>query len=277
MRARSPPCSTAGARIWRSPISVYTFRPFKRRGIPLIALNNADVVCASYRRFADRPASIGAQFWCVEEPDYLFHRFLPDLTISPSLDPTLAEVGGNIRRVGPIVREGFSLMPARTPAKSVLVMLSGSRFGSPVVFNRTDWPFDIDVVGRPAPESWKGPDRIRFHGKLLDNKALVEKADLVVVNGGFSAVSESFSLRKPVVAIPVPHHAEQWINARTIEHLGVGMRAQEADLESAIATAARQIERFHEGYRKLGRAPDGAAQAAHLIMSIATSGSGAAA
>jgi UDP:flavonoid glycosyltransferase YjiC (YdhE family) len=257
--------------------SVYTFRAFKRRGIPLIALNNADVVRASYRRFADRPASISAQFWCVEEPDYLFHRLLPDLTISPSLDPTLAESGGNIRRVGPIVREGFSLLPARSPAKSVLVMLSGSRFGSPVVFNRGDWPFDIDVVGRPAPESWNGPDRIRFHGKLLDNRALVEKADLVVVNGGFSAVSESFSMQKPLVVIPVPNHAEQWINARTIEHLGVGMSAQEADLESALATAARQLDRFHEGYRKLGQAPDGAAQAADLILSFATSGSGAAA
>jgi hypothetical protein len=59
--------------------------------------------------------------------------------------------------------------------------------------------------------------------------------------------------------------------------LGVGMSAQEADLESALVAAARQLERFHEGYRKLGQAPDGAAQAADLILSIATSGSGAAA
>ena len=256
--------------------SVYTFRPFKRRGIPFIALNNADVVHQSYRRFADRPASIRAQFWCVEEPDYLFHRLVPDLTISPSLDPTVAEIGGNMRRVGPIVREGFSPAAARSPVNCVLVMLSGSRFGSPVVLNRTDWPFEVEVVGRPAPECWRGRDRIRFHGKLLDNKALVEKADLVVVNGGFSAVSESFSMRKPLVVIPVPNHAEQWINARTIEHLGVGMSAQEADLEDALAAAAGQVERFHEGYRKLGDMPDGAAQAANLIMSYAISRSGAA-
>jgi UDP:flavonoid glycosyltransferase YjiC (YdhE family) len=31
--------------------SVYTFRPFKRRGIPVVALSNADVVHESYRRF----------------------------------------------------------------------------------------------------------------------------------------------------------------------------------------------------------------------------------
>jgi UDP:flavonoid glycosyltransferase YjiC (YdhE family) len=89
---------------WRPDIvvadSVYTFRPFKRAGIPFVALNNADVVHKSYRRFADRPRSVRAQFWCVEEPDYLFHRMIPDLVISPSLDPSLAEVGGNVRRVG---------------------------------------------------------------------------------------------------------------------------------------------------------------------------------
>jgi hypothetical protein len=257
--------------------SVYTFRPFKGRRIPFVALNNADVIHASYRRFTDRPGSIRAQFWCVEEADYAFHRLVPDLTISPCLDPSLAEVGGNMRRVGPIVREGFSPTAARSPVQSVLVMLSGSRFGSPVVFNRTDWPFEIEVVGRPAPESWSAPGGIRFHGKLLDNKALVEKADLVVVNGGFSAVSESFSMRKPLVVIPVPNHAEQWINARTIEHLGVGMSAEEAGLEHALAAAAGQVGRFHEGYKKLGEMPDGAAEAADLILGCAKSAGGAAA
>jgi UDP:flavonoid glycosyltransferase YjiC (YdhE family) len=264
---------------WRPDVavsdSVYTYRPFKHRGIPFVALNNADVVHMAYRRYADRPRSVQAQFWCVEESDYLFHRMVPDLVISPMLDPSLGEVGGNVRRVGPIVRQGFSPSAARSPVRCVLVMLSGSRFGSPVIFDRIDWPFEIEVVGRPAPPNWDGGGRIRFHGKLLDNRALVEKADMVVVNGGFSAVSESFSMRKPLVVIPVPNHAEQWINARTIEHLGVGMSAQEADLENAMACAAQQVERFHEGYRRLGEIPDGAAQAAKLIMSMVTSRSGA--
>jgi UDP:flavonoid glycosyltransferase YjiC (YdhE family) len=263
---------------WRADVvvsdSVYSFRPFKRAGIPFIALNNADVVHQSYRQFRERPRSVRPQFWCVEEPDYLFHRVIPDLVISPSLDPFLPEVGGNVVRVGPIVRQGFSPAAARFPVNCVLVMLSGSRFGSPVIFDRTDWPFEIDVVGRPAPPNWQGGGRIRFHGKLLDNRALVEKADMVVVNGGFSAVSESFSMRKPLVVIPVPNHAEQWINARTIEHLEVGMSAQEAELENAMARATQQVERFHGGYRRLGEIPDGAAQAATLIMSAVTSKNG---
>jgi UDP-N-acetylglucosamine:LPS N-acetylglucosamine transferase len=157
--------------------------------------------------------------------------------------------------------------------KTLLVMLSGSRFGSPVRFTRMDWPFDIEVVGRPAPEGWDGRGRVHFHGKLLDNRALVERADLVVVNGGFSAISESFSLRKPVVVIPVPNHAEQWVNARTIEGLGVGMSAQEGELEAVLDTAARRVPRFREAYERIGEIPDGAARAADLIMS-AVSGAG---
>jgi UDP:flavonoid glycosyltransferase YjiC (YdhE family) len=266
---------------WRPDVvvvdSVYTFRPIKSSRIPLVALNNADVIHTAYRRFSDHPKSIRAQFWCVEEADYLFHRIVPDLVISPNLDPSLAEVGGNVRRVGPIIRRGFSPVVARAPVKCAVVMLSGSRFGSPVAFKRRDWPFEIEVVGRQPPKNWEGGGKIRYHGKLLDNKALVESADLVVVNGGFSAISESFSMRKPLVVIPVPNHAEQWINGRTIEHLGVGMSVQESEMEDALEGAARQVERFHEGYKKIGEIPDGAMQSEKLIMSLVGARAGEAA
>jgi UDP:flavonoid glycosyltransferase YjiC (YdhE family) len=151
--------------------------------------------------------------------------------------------------------------------KTVLVMLSGSRFGSPVHFHRTEWPFDIDVVGRPAPENGAGPNAIRFHGKVADNRALARRADLVVVNGGFSAVSEGFSMRKPLVVIPVPHHAEQWVNAQTIQHLGVGIVGQETNLDIALDTAVQHVQRLREAYTRIDDIPDGAAQAADLIMS----------
>jgi UDP:flavonoid glycosyltransferase YjiC (YdhE family) len=255
---------------WRPDVgvldSMYTHRPFRSRGIPLVALNNADVVYQLYRLFSDRPGSIKAQFWCVEKPDYLFHRWVPDLVISPSLDPALRQVGGNIRRVGPIVRDGYSPR-ASSGLRRVLVMLSGSRFGSRVAFERADWPFEIDVVGQPGESATK--DRaISFHGKLLNNRDLVDKADMVVVNGGFSAISESFFMRKPLVVVPVPNHAEQWLNARTIEHLGVGMLAQEMEIERSLEIAAEQYADFRAAYERLGEIADGAAQAADFILSM---------
>jgi hypothetical protein len=64
-------------------------------------------------------------------------------------------------------------------------------------------------------------------------------------------------MRKPLVVISVPNHAEQRINARMIEHLEVGISAQETDLESALASAAQQVERFHAGTGNSAGSPTG--------------------
>ncbi len=223
--------------------SVYTTRPMKRRGIPIVALNNADVVHKSYRMFGDKPRSIAMQFYAIEEMDYLFHRARVDLVLSPTLDQTLPEVGGNVRRIGPIVRRGYESSAGTGGVKRVLVMLSGSRFGSPVALKETNYPFHIDVVGREAPTDFTLPPNVVFHGRLKDNAAIVRNADLVLVNGGFSAVSEAFALRKPMVVLPIPNHAEQWVNGRTIEKLGVGFAAHEDGIEVRHAQGDRADRR----------------------------------
>ena len=92
------------------------------------------------------------------------------------------------------------------------------------------------------------------------------KADMLVVNGGFSAVSEAFVMRKPLIVIPVPNHAEQWVNARTICELGVGMMAREEELEDALTQGLARIESFRAAYARLPNAPDGAEQAARRIL-----------
>jgi UDP:flavonoid glycosyltransferase YjiC (YdhE family) len=249
--------------------SVYTTGPMQRRRIPIAALNNADVVHLSYRRFKDRPRSIRMQFYAIEEMDYLFHRVRADLVLSPSLDPTLPEVGGNVRRIGPIVRRGYESSPASGPVRRVLVMLSGSRFGSPVELKERSLPFHIDVVGRQAPKDAALTPSIVFHGRLRDNTEIVRQADLLIVNGGFSAVSEAFALQKPMVVLPIPNHAEQWVNGRTIEKLGVGFMAGEDDIEGAMMRAIDRIDELRNGYRRLPPIRDGAAEAADLIIGLA--------
>jgi UDP:flavonoid glycosyltransferase YjiC (YdhE family) len=252
--------------------SVYTTGPMKRRGIPIAALNNADVVHLSYRRFTDRPRSIRMQFYAIEEMDYLFHRARVDLVISPSLDPTLPEVGGNVRRIGPMVRSGYDAMPGTGPVRRVLVMLSGSRFGTPVALRDSRYPFHLDIVGREAPKDAMLPPNIVYHGRLKDNAHIVRGADLLLVNGGFSAVSEAFALGKPMVVLPVPNHAEQWVNGRTIEKLGVGFMAREDEIEAAMLRSIEDIDRFRAAYRQLPSMRDGAAEAAELVLALAGRG-----
>jgi uncharacterized protein (TIGR00661 family) len=255
--------------------SVYTTKPMRRRGIPIVALNNADVVHVSYRRFNDRPSSIRMQFYAIEEMDYLFHRNRVDMVLSPNLDDTLPEVGGNVRRIGPIVRRGYTSEVRDGKVNRVLVMLSGSRFGSAVALGDKRYPFHIDVVGREAPKDEALPPNVVFHGRVKDNADLVRAADLVLVNGGFSAVSEAFALRKPMVVLPIPNHSEQWVNARTIEKLGVGFVAAEDDIEAAMLRAIENVDRLRRAYQQLPPPRDGAAEAADHIIRIANEKSGA--
>ncbi len=246
--------------------SDYNFLPVKRRKIPLVALNNADVVCRSYFDFQNRPSSIRAQFYGVEVLDYSFHRLVPDLVLSPSLNPDTSKSIGNILRVGPIVREEYNPLPMQRPPKSAAIMLSGSVFGTPVNFNHTGYPVHIDVIGREEPEDWLPRSGIIFHGKIKDTLPLLKGADIAVINGGFSAVSEMFWMRKPIIVVPVPRHAEQWINARTVESLGVGLMATQMNFKEVMLMALDQVDKFDSAYERLAQIEDGAAQAAQAIL-----------
>jgi len=249
--------------------SEYNFLPVKRRNVPLVALNNADVVWHSYFRFKDRPKSIQAQFFAVEMLDYGFHRLVPDLVVSPSLNTEIPQSGGKILRVGPIVREGYTPQPRQYPVERAAVMLSGSAFGTPVDFTRKDYPVKIDVIGRGKPDGQPSHPDVTFHGKVKDTYPLLQAADLTVVNGGFSAVSEMFWMRKPLVVVPVPRHAEQWINARNVEHLGVGLVADQSNYEAVMLDALDKIDIFDAAYERLPSMTDGAEEAAKAIIEVA--------
>lgn len=244
--------------------SSYSFRPVKRAGIPLAALNNSDMVVRGMRSLGNRPASVLPQYLFVEFPDYLYHGRVPDLVVSPRLDPKDRAHSGPFRAVGPIVRRECEPTPiSDRPPSRVAIMLSGSAFGSQVNLTKEFPGLTIDVMGREG--SLPG---VTFHGRVRDSLPLLRQADLVVVNGGFSAVSEAVFLRKPTIVIPVPRHAEQWANGRTIEVLNLGMSADEDDLQGAIGSALRNIENYRAGYRMLPTVRNGAEEAADLLLGL---------
>lgn len=246
--------------------STYLRRRSRARDVPLVAVNNADVVHSLYQTYADRPASIRLQFHAVEEMDFLYHRFVPDVALSPCLTDTMNDPPSPYFRVGPIVRPACRPSATSGTPSRILVMLSGSKFGTPVHLQRTPAGCSVDIVGRSPPANNNVPPGCRYLGRVLNTPELAASADLLVVNGGFSAVSEAFVMRKPLIVIPVPNHAEQWVNARTICALGVGMMAREEDLESAIDTALANLESYRAAYARLPLAADGAAQSAERIL-----------
>ena len=248
--------------------SEYAFRESHFHGVPVVAINNSDVVWHAYHQFSDRPREIMAQFRLVEQMDYLYHRLVPSLVLSPALPVEVAQSGGHFARVGPMVRRKYRPSLTQGPVERVVIMLSGSVFGSQVRLSQTSYPFGVDVLGRgPSPDQQSGP-QVQFHGKVLETLPFLEQADLVVINGGFSAVSEAFFMQKPMVVIPVPRHAEQWVNGRLIEEMGVGFMAREEDLESAMLAAVERIESLRQGYRRLPPTVNGAQLAAARIASL---------
>ncbi|OGP71462.1 MAG: hypothetical protein A2Z73_01530 [Deltaproteobacteria bacterium RBG_13_60_28] len=249
--------------------SEYTFFERRFRGIPVVALNNSDVVWHAYQKFVDKPEEIKAQFYAIEVMDFCYHRLVPSLVLSPTVDSSIKQSKGRFMRVGPIVRRGYEPSIQKGKPKYVVIMLSGSVFGSQVHLITKKFPFHIDIVGREQPPNTDPHPSITYHGKLMDNRSLLSRADLLVVNGGFSAVSEAFFMQKPMVVIPVPRHAEQWINGRIITDLGVGMMAGQDQIEEAIYTAIDRLEHFRAAYQQLKPVLNGAETAAQKIRELA--------
>ncbi|HYV30449.1 MAG TPA: glycosyltransferase family protein, partial [Candidatus Binatia bacterium] len=250
--------------------SEYTVAPFRKRGIPLIALNNADVVVTEYFKRRNKPRNLMGQFWLLEYPDYLFHRQFVDLVISPAAKP-LPPPHGRIRRVGLIVRreiEELARLTRPVPPKrarefrKVTFMLSGSILGRIGNLCADGLPYHISVVGIDGPSN----GAVTFHGKTVNNIKLLAEADMLLINGGFSAVSEALALGKPTLVIPVARHAEQYVNACQVVEHGLGALATADDLVG-------QLQRAHATNAFIGRAEmppavdiGGAGQAAGILL-----------
>jgi UDP:flavonoid glycosyltransferase YjiC (YdhE family) len=252
--------------------SEYSAAPAHRRKIPVLGLNNSDVVVTEYLRRRNKPAAIRSQFWCFEFMDYLFHRQRCDLVVSPSPLPGRPR-HSRIRRVGLIVRRAVrelaaaaqSDFPPPREMKRVVFMLSGSTFASEIAFGQGDFPFHVDVVGREG----ENVGNVTFHGRLMDNARFLAQADALVINGGFSAVSEALALNKPTFVIPLENHAEQYVNAQLVRDLGRGyvVRAGEIIDKLLQLHASNRWDDLQPSTPLLGI--DGARESAEIICEMA--------
>jgi uncharacterized protein (TIGR00661 family) len=231
--------------------------------IPIFAINNADIVVNECNALPAFPNEVRMQYF-IEVCDHWFHTKIPDVVLSPSLRLFAREENRRIKHFAPFVRKGLEVRPPNYQLKNILVMLSGSQFKSSAQFlehlNRLPG-VRIDVVGQDGESN----DWITYHGKLRDNKGLINEADMMVVNGGFSAVSEAIVLRKPVVVIPVPNHAEQFINGKLVEDLGLGLCANMENVVVRINEMVGRFPSFVDVHQKHNISTHGAEEAARLI------------
>jgi UDP:flavonoid glycosyltransferase YjiC (YdhE family) len=252
--------------------SEYAVSPLRRRGIPIVGLNTSEMIVTEYLKCRKPAAGTRSHFWFVEFSDYLFHRHFCDLVLSPY---PLRSVSRHrkFRRIGLIVRKcilqevrqaAATKFPSPRELRRVVFMLSGSVHASNIRFEGRELPFKIDVVGRPGQSSGK----VTFHGRQMNNVELLTQADALVINGGYSAVSEVFALRKPVFVVPVPGHAEQFVNANLVQELGLGFMATEQSVLEQLLNMHQ--ENRWPGLKAMPEAfeIDGAREAASAILSF---------
>jgi len=253
--------------------SEYAVSPLRRRRVPIIGINNSEVIVTEFLNHPSNPRPIKNHFWLVEFSDYLFHRTFCNLIVSPSPRQGVSR-HSKFKRIGMIVRrsvrEAAGLTPPSGPfpkprdVKSCVFMLSGSIFASHIDLEHFDLPFHVDVVGREGTNT----RNVTYHGRLMNNVDLLLKADVLVINGGFSAVSEAVFLNKPTFVVPVPGHAEQFTNARLVGDLGYGFVADEYNVIG-------MMKKMYEANEWIGLKPkqptmgaNGAEEAAAAILSF---------
>jgi UDP:flavonoid glycosyltransferase YjiC (YdhE family) len=253
--------------------SEYAIGQLRRHRIPIVGLNTSEMIVSEYLECPAVPHGIRSHFWFVEFSDYLFHKFNCDLVLSPY--PLRARSRHpKFRRIGLITRRsvqelapppGPRQFPSPRQVRRVVFMLSGSVHASNIQFQGREIPFHIDVVGRPGESG----GNVTFHGRQLNNVHLLAQADALVINGGYSAVSEAFALRKPTFVVPVPGHAEQFVNARLVNKLGLGFIAKE---ETVLDQLLSMYQQDHwAGLQPMPPAfeLDGAREAASAILKVA--------
>ena len=226
--------------------SDYTTLGLPKKNRPLlIAINNAAYIVQEFRKIKSVPANIRLQFW-IEKIDCWFHKIVPDLVICPTFSE-FKNSQKNLIQVSPFIRMDLKTKVKNRVSKNILVMLSGSQFGSSTSFLEKLPKLSsvkIDVVGKIGNST----DTIRYHGKVLANRDLINAADMVVINAGFSAVSEAVILKIPAVVIPIANHAEQYINAKLFKDHGFGILADQENADVKIIELLTELDKFQNAF-----------------------------
>lgn len=238
----------------------YCLGPAKRMRVRLASLNNSPVIVAALRRQGTPPGCLFSARFIERTDSWLQHRF-PDRVICPVLRPEQG-LPAKFVQIPPIVRP--EAQPGDEESGEIVVVTGGSGLG-------TD---EIDLSTAAAPVVTYGtplarvPPSARQMGFTLGALEAMRRARVLVVQGGFSSVSEAVALRRPAVVVPIRGHAEQHINARTFEELGLGLAASGPQAGARVNEALARHAEFTGRCRAHQIPVTGAAAAAKALIEM---------
>ncbi len=189
-------------------------------GVPSVTVDNNQLVLVSKMRLPLKWS------WARFKAAVAIRLMVPfaDLRLIPSfVFPELTRK--DVQLVPPILREEIrSLKP--TNGDHVLVyQTSASNKGLLDVLRGIDQRFVVYGFEKDCQMDNVMLKRFSDRGFLRD----LRSAKAVIMNGGFSLMTECIYLKKPILSIPVKGQIEQMINARELERQGLGMSSDDND------------------------------------------------
>lgn len=245
----------------------YAFGPARALGVPVLSINNSAVVMREFPRLSGpTPAGCAFSRHIIEAADFALQRhgatrvLCPALRSVPRLPPGFAVVP-------PIVRQSFTPPTSAPPpgAPMLAVILGGSGIGTDALDLRF-WPHPIEVVGRVGAARF--PPHARLHGFLPDPSAVLARASMALVQGGFSSLSEVIASATPSLVCPIPGHAEQAVNARVAHELGLALDASLTGLADGLTTLDAQAQQRRTELQQNRPPTDGARHVAATIVEM---------
>lgn len=238
----------------------YCLRPARRLGYRLASINNSAVVVESIKRDGGLPKGCGFSYNVIEKTDYWLQRKFPHRVLCPTIrrTPGLAK---KFVQIPPMVRP--TIQPLDQPGDEIVVLTGGSGIDVAKIDLRDVTSHRVRMLGTPLE---KAPTDAIKVGFTLDVMEHLRRAKVLVVQGGFSSISEAVALRIPTVVVPIQNHAEQWANGQAVAALGVGVSARSpAETGRCVARVLANHDRHLAAARSLRVRTDGHLVAARLL------------
>ena len=236
----------AAVRAFAPQLLITDFEPVsarvaRRLGIPILGIDNIRELSACNINI---PQGAAAEY---QRASWFIKKFAPavDQQLIPSFSGAQPIDRKTTSMLSPIVREAVEHCKERQGAHVVVYQTSVTNTEMLDVLRLHPRKFGIYGMGRDAKEG-----NLQFQSEITtDFLQDLASAAYVIVNGGFTTISEALFLHKPVLAIPIHGQGEQSYNGHCLERLKYGatttrltaedLRAFEANL-AKMRAALRQ-------------------------------------
>ena len=204
--------------------------------IPNIIIDNEQMIVKSRIRFSKKMRWDFVKSWLivrfiVPKADFSFITsfFFPQLKVK------------NAAYCLPVIRE--EIREAKIKTKDYILVYQTSKTNKRLlrILKQSGNKFKIYGFGIIKTEGnleFKEFNEKEFIRDLAESKA-------VIINGGFTVMSEALYFMKPILSIPIEKQFEQELNALYLQKLGYGMNARKAT-NNVVAEFIKRIPEFKE-------------------------------